>query len=554
MFFKPRLESLDASTSCKGSNPTQFSPIRRLVAVIILLSRFIIYPIFFSPLKRIPYAHPLAIFTPLWMDWRRFVGREVQTTNEAFKKYGPYVRLGPNEVAVNTIPGGITTVHGHGFENFDKTSWYDFFINYGTRNTFSALGKEHGSKRKRVTSVYAKSYIQNSRHVRAILAEMVQNRLLPAFWEMAASNAPHDILEINFAYGLDFVAAFIFGLSRSTNFLQDQVCRQVWLEEYRKSHPSEYMFWLLEHPRLIRVLAKFRIFVVPKWYHKADVDFDMWGTKLVDETEKFLQKGFTEEAASSGEMPHVYFQQKRAMAEELKLDKGAYFKPTPQQRLELASECLDHLVATRDTFGVAFSFVLLELSKHPYAQARLRAELRSIKTPVWYSPTSTGRISIANLPEPTVLEELPYLWAVLKESIRLRGTVPSPNPRITPSGTTTNLGPHKNIPPGVRISAFAWCLHRNEAVFPQPELWLPDRWLKCSSQELAEMEKWFWAFGSGSRQCLGRNVAMEIMRYALATIYTNFETSVVDDTGFNYNSFVTGSLGNRLMLKFTHVA
>lgn len=523
-------------------------------AVLILLYRFIVYPIFYSSLACIPCAHPLAAFTSLWMDWRRFTGREVETAYEAFRKYGPYVKLGPNEVAVNTIPAGITTAHGHGFENFDKTDWYDFFINYGTRNTFSALGKEHGMKRKRVTNVYAKSYVQNSRHVRAILAELVQGRLLPSIWEMATSNTPTDILAINFAYGLDFVAAFIFGLSRGTDFLRDEACRQVWLDDYRKSHPAEYMFWLLEHPRLIKILAKLRIYIVPKWYHEADTDFGKWGAKLVDETEQVLQNGFTEGAAASGEMPHVYFQQKRAIAEELKLERGAYFKPTPEQRLELASECLDHLVATRDTFGVAFSFVLLELSKHPYAQTRLRAELRSIKNPMWYPPTTTNRPSAASLPEPAALEKLPYLWAIVKESIRLRGTVPTPNPRITPSGTTTNLGPHKNIPPGVRISAFAWCLHRNEEVFPQSELWLPDRWLNRSDEELAEMEKWFWAFGSGSRQCLGRSVAMEIMRFALAAIYTNFETSVVDDTGFNYNSFVTGSLGNKLMLKFTHVA
>jgi hypothetical protein len=43
------------------------------------------------------------------------------------------------------------------------------------------------------------------------------------------------------------------------------------------------------------------------------------------------------------------------------------------------------------------------------------------------------------------------------------------------------------------------------------------------------------------------------MRYALAGIYTNFETSVVDDKGFGYESFVTGSLGNRLVLGFTRV-
>jgi hypothetical protein len=168
--------------------------------------------------------------------------------------------------------------------------------------------------------------VQESRHVRAILSELVQNRLLPSISELSASNAPIDILAVNFAYGLDFVAAFIFGLSRGTDFLRDEACRQTWLDEYRKSHPSEYMFWLLEHPRLVKLLAKLKLYVVPKWYHDADVEFDKWGMELLERTERDLQAGFTEEAAKSGDMPNVYFQLKKAMATEGKLEGGVYFK------------------------------------------------------------------------------------------------------------------------------------------------------------------------------------------------------------------------------------
>jgi len=198
-------------------------------------------------------------------------------------------------------------------------------------------------QRKRVTSIYAKSFVQCSRHVRAILATLVQKRLLPVIWNSAGTNTPVDILSVNFAYGLDFVAAFIFGLSRGTNFIQEQEQRQQWLEEYRKSHPSEYMFWLLEHPKLTRWLRKLGIYVVPKWYKEADDQFDIWGLGMIDATEKALQDGLTDERAVAGEMPIVYHQLKQAMAREMKLEAGAKFSPSPRQRLELASECLDHL-------------------------------------------------------------------------------------------------------------------------------------------------------------------------------------------------------------------
>ncbi|CEJ62615.1 hypothetical protein PMG11_11112 [Penicillium brasilianum] len=180
--------------------------------------------------------------------------------------------------------------------------------------------------------------------------------------------------------------------------------------------------------------------------------------------------------------------------------------PSSAQRMELASECLDHLVATRDTFGIVFSFVLLYIARHPKAQKRLHEELRSM-TGV-FRPNNNSEDS---MPSAKDLESLPYLNAVLRESIRLRGNVPTSNPRYTPAGTATTLGPYKNIPPGVRISAFAWCLHRNEDIFPDAEAWIPERWLNEDKTkfEPGELERWFWAFGTGSRRCLGQNLALE---------------------------------------------
>lgn len=210
--------------------------------------------------------------------------------------------------------------------------------------------------------------------------------------------------------------------------------------------------------------------------------------------------------------------------------------------------------ATREILGAVLSFVFYNLSRHPAAQARLRNELRSIEEPFWHQQSKEAFTSDVTLPKPAKLEKLPFLGAVLQESIRLRHTVPQPNPRVTPSGTKTSLGPYRDIPPGVRITTFSYCLHRNESVFPDPERWLPDRWLDSTEAELAEMRKWFWGFGSGSRRCLGSNLAMELMRYAVAAVYTNFETSVVDDSAFNYKTFITGSLKEKLLLRFVHVA
>jgi hypothetical protein len=89
---------------------------------------YLLYPAYISPLSKIPSAHPLCVVTSLWIIWARFHDREIQVVDAAHKRLGSVVRLGPNEVSVNCIDGGIRTVHGGGFE---KPKWYSFFVKYG---------------------------------------------------------------------------------------------------------------------------------------------------------------------------------------------------------------------------------------------------------------------------------------------------------------------------------------------------------------------------------------------------------------------------------------
>ena len=91
---------------------------------------YLLYPACISPMSRIPSAHPFCMVTSLWIKWARLCDREIQVVHDAHGKLGPIVRLGPKEVSVNCMEGGIRTVHGGGFE---KPEWYSFFAKYGYR-------------------------------------------------------------------------------------------------------------------------------------------------------------------------------------------------------------------------------------------------------------------------------------------------------------------------------------------------------------------------------------------------------------------------------------
>jgi hypothetical protein len=86
-----------------------------------------------NPLRKIPAAHPLAPFSSLWIDSVRWRHIENAMLKEAHERLGPIVCLGPNEVSINCVKGGIRDVYGGGFEKVnakDGYSWYSFFSNY----------------------------------------------------------------------------------------------------------------------------------------------------------------------------------------------------------------------------------------------------------------------------------------------------------------------------------------------------------------------------------------------------------------------------------------
>ncbi len=97
------------------------------------------------------------------------------------------------------------------------------------------------------------------------------------------------------------------------------------------------------------------------------------------------------------------------------------------------------------------------------------------------------------------------------ETLRLRAAIPGGQPRMTPY-PSCSLGEFSDIPGGVRVGAQEHSVHRNEDVYPEPEKWDHTRWLdkenNYTEDQRKERDRWFWAFSSGGRMCIGSNFAM----------------------------------------------
>ena len=505
----------------------------------VLLFSFLIYlfyvclvhPLFFSPLRHIPQAHPLARFSSLWINYIRHQHRENFTLFQAHSKYGPIICLGPREISVNCVDDGLRTIYQGGFE---KHAWYaNLFSNYdGVHVMFSTIDSAPHSGRKRMLSnAYSKSYLQSSPTVRDVARHVVHDRLFPYLRREAANQEPVNIRRLVECTTMDLVNGYIFGMRAGSNFIENKEEAQWWLSRYQSR--KAYTFWPQEMPRLNDFFSNLGIHLSPEWVANANHDLEEWTLDHCDISEDTLRRceeGDDTDIKSDLHYPVIYGQLRAQLKRESSKSNAVPLSKAAPHRIQIASELLDHLSAGHETSSITLTFLFYELSLRPSLQRRLQTELKTIQDPVRLqhidSEEEDHRTGQSQFPIPAQLDSLPLLHAILMETLRLHQAIPGPQPRVTPrTQSGTRIGNVNNIPDGIRVSSNAFCLHRNPDVFPQPEVWLPERWLrdpkKDSDKEEArvkEMHRWFWAFGSGGRMCIGSNLAMLQMKIIIAAI------------------------------------
>lgn len=365
--------------------------------------------------------------------------------------------------------------------------------------------KAHSTRKRMLSNIYSKSTLQSSPDLRAISHTILFDRLLPILHEAASSSRPIDIYNLDQGLTMDFVSAYLFGIPNGTNFLQDQKTRQEMLHLYQCRKP--YEFYHMEVPNLLEWTKRLGIRLIPKFCDFANSVLDEWNLDMCDKAEKSSSE------TKPGTQPVVYKQLKQGLSKQLpasKDDPDSYTDALKQQRLDIACELYDHLTAGHETSAVVLTYLFWELSKNPELRKELGKELQTLNPPIVFPGSSASH----ELPSPKSIDALPLLEAIVTETLRLHASIPGIQPRVTPYPSCTLAG-YSNIPPNTRVNAQAYSLHRNPEVFPDPETWQPRRWLKdptgSNDSKLEEMRRWFWAFGSGGRMCVGSNLALQGM-------------------------------------------
>lgn len=465
-----------------------------LAALIVLriLYALLISPLV-SPLRNIP--GPVAgRFTNLWWFLRVYRG-DFQYDNIALhRKYGPLVRVAPEHVSFDD-PASLKTVYGIA-SKFPKSDWYQTARAPG-KNVFTLFTdqniRRHAETRKLFQHMYSMSSLVSYETFVDQCTEMFVDRLT----EMAARGRPVDMAHWFQAYAFDVIACITYGTR--FGFLDRG-------EDIKNLMGS--LHDLIRYGALVGTYPKLHA-----WLFYPTARLGLFGAK--------------------GRLDHIKFVQDRmnARGEERKLrDPEANTKsqtdgtprdfldrlwdkhdenPEKYSQLHIFLVGLSNITAGSDTTASTLSGLLYLLLSNPRVLAKLKEEVREY--------TASGRLSA----HPTFKEcqAMPYLDAVLKESLRLHSAVGLPLWRIVPEGGAEIAG--QFLPEGTNVGLNAWVAHRNQTIWgSDAEEFRPERWLEAQAEaeagnkeRLQRMESYYLPFGLGSRTCIGRHISiLEIVK------------------------------------------
>jgi cytochrome P450 len=176
------------------------------------------------------------------------------------------------------------------------------------------------------------------------------------------------------------------------------------------------------------------------------------------------------------------------------------------------------LFAGHDTTASALCFAYYLLSSYPETLTKLRQEHDLV---LGSDASQAGTLIAA---DPTLLNKLPYTSAVLKETLRLYPPITT-----TRQGSASYFLVHpdtKKVYPtdGFAILGASHASHRQEAYFPRPHEFLPERFLARDASDPLYVRKNSWRpFELGPRNCVGQELANVEMKLILAMTAREFD-------------------------------
>ncbi|KAI3991100.1 hypothetical protein MKX01_041319 [Papaver californicum] len=167
---------------------------------------------------------------------------------------------------------------------------------------------------------------------------------------------------------------------------------------------------------------------------------------------------------------------------------------------------LELVAGSTDTIASVIEWAMTELLRNPEAMKKVNAEIAQV-------------VGYVRKIEEKDIESLPYLWAVIKEALRLHPVAPFLIPRIAVEDTKF-MG--YMIPKDTVVLVNAWGIGRESASWDDPYSFNPDRFLGTNINYHGQ-HFGFLPFGSGRRICPGIPLTQQVLPIVLGSLLQSFD-------------------------------
>ncbi|TVY43628.1 putative sterigmatocystin biosynthesis P450 monooxygenase [Lachnellula occidentalis] len=431
---------------------------------------------FTGPLRSIPGPR-LNRCTNLPLKYYVLRGQRCHYIHRLHAQYGPTVRIGPEEIAIADLASS-REIHRIG-SGYVKTAWYARFTGEQNPGVFAMSNlKDHAMRRKLFSYAFSQNGLLHWEDLLQGRSNLAVSRI-----KQEAESGSADILKWWSLMATDIITEMGFGESLGA------------LEYGQQTQQSRDLEMITIFGAVQSELAPLSTFAFA-----IPLPFIQEFRYCQD---RMTKHGMTAVARN------------RALSEKGETGRTVFNKIVAEAGNEsaltdamLADEARAFIIAGSDTTARTLTYLIWATLKHPSVKQRLQDEVDRLPTGF------SGKDAM----------ELPYLMAIIKETLRLYSAAPGSLPRSVPSGGRT-LGGYL-LPQGTTVSTQAWTLHRDAAIFERPLDFIPERWFEPTQN----MKDAFMPFGGGSRICLGIHLAYIEMALPAAKFFRACPTATIKTT------------------------
>ncbi|KAI0329906.1 high nitrogen upregulated cytochrome P450 monooxygenase 2 [Cubamyces sp. BRFM 1775] len=454
--------------------------------------------------------HPLARYPgPLYLrvsklplTWIASTGKQHKFVKKLHERYGDIVRTGPNELSIrnaDAIPSVSTLPKG--------PRWINSKMAFSDQNSLIAESNphEHARRRKPWNRAFNSSALKGYEEIIVKRANMLYEGLA------AQKGAEVDLGKWIGYFSYDFMSDMAFG--GGSEMLQNGDGGSNWhtLNDGMASfHVIGQIPWVVLYIRRIPSFAR----LIQR----------MVGQGV----------GLAIQRVKNGSLSRDLFYY-------LNNEDGA--EPTAPPFRETVSNGTLAMIAGSDTTSIALSNLFYFVLSDPAVYTRLRAEVDHYFPP-GENPLETKHHA-----------SMPFLNAVINETLRLIPVVPDGSQRRVPKGSGGRVAGPYYLPEGTITYVHFYSLHRDPKYFsPHPESFYPDRWLSSSSPSspsssipaapssptVVHTPSAFVPFSFGPANCVGRGLALQEMRMLVCLLVQRFDMRFPEGDAWDPRTYEAG--------------